>query len=57
MGSDRTGKGEGVVGKWKKREPMMDGQGGVVECGAAGTRPPRAFSIQPGFRTPIPIPQ
>lgn len=57
MGSDRSGKGEGVVEKWKKRERMMDGQSGVVECGAAGTRPPHAFSMQPGSRTPIPIPQ
>lgn len=57
MGSDRNGKGEGVVEKGKEREPMMDGQSGVVECGAAGTRPPHAFPIQPGFRTPIPIPQ
>lgn len=57
MGSDRSGNGEGAVGKWKKRERMMDGQSGGAECGAAGTRPPHALSIQPGFPTPIPIPQ
>lgn len=57
MGSDRSGNGEGAVGKWKKRERMMDGQSGGAECGAAGTRAPHALSIQPGFPTPIPIPQ
>lgn len=29
MGSDRNGKEEGVVGKWKKGEQMIDGQSGV----------------------------
>lgn len=29
MDSDRNGKEEGVVGKWKKGEQMMDGQSGA----------------------------
>lgn len=29
MDGDRNGKEEGVVGKWKKGEQMMDGQSGA----------------------------